>query len=429
MPALIIVGLGYGDEGKGAVVDHLAREHNAGGVVFTNGGRQRAHNVVLPDGRSHTFSQFSSGTFAGAKTYHSRHSMVSPHALFIEWELLRQKGIWPADQIAVHEQSLITTPFHIAMNRLRSETLAHGTCGVGIGETVTFERDNPAWALRAIDLRNLTTTRAKLVEIQQRLRIEALTMGPDVNSTEFQKLCNPQEINDATEIYRIFAKSVPLYDDSMQFDDETIIFEGSQGVLLDQFHGFHPHTTWSKTTNENALRLLSEQGFAGYKGQVRTIGVMRSYMTRHGAGPFVTEDPELHERFPEAHNGSEGWQGSWRVGWTDLRAMRYSLACMDGTVDELAVTHLDRVQGDWKVCVGYNRIQNEPHVPIYTDRKIWEDDRARVLANLAAAQPLYVEFEDMRPADLLEVIEAQLDLPVTIEGSGATAYMSEAVAI
>jgi adenylosuccinate synthase len=431
MPAFIVVGLGYGDEGKGAVVDHLVRQHKAGGVVFANGGAQRAHNVVLPDGRSHTFSQFSSGTFAGATTYHSRYSMVNPHALFVEWEALRKLGFWPAKQIRVQEDAIITTPFHIALNRIREKARGkngHGTCGMGIGETVLDSLGNEP--LRARDLQDPKTLYGKLHDIQRRLRTQAHKIIARADETMFfagkeaNTLADYAAIKDCMEIYRIFAKVVPLFGE-FDFDpDDAVIFEGSQGVLLDEFYGFHPHTTWSKTTDENALKLLFPNESVGDMNTT-TIGVMRSYMTRHGAGPFITEDPSLAERFPEAHNASKGWQGAWRVGWTDLAALAYSLACLGGKVDELAVTHLDRVQGDWKVCVGYS----EPIVPPFFDeRKLWENDRNITLNALNRIEPKYIEFEDMHPADLLAVIEATAELPVTIEGSGPTAYMSEAVA-
>jgi adenylosuccinate synthase len=439
MPALIVVGLGYGDEGKGSVVDHLAREHNASGVILPNGGAQRAHHVVLPDGRFHRFSQFGSGFFSATPTYIDKDFLVNPHELFEEGERLAKiapfspwgklRGV-PA--ISVHADALVTTPFHVAANRIRQQARQHGTCGMGIGETVAFCQDYPELALRVRHLRDRKNLLDHLKTIQRYLRRSVFTDVSDWNSPDAQMLVDPSRITDAMEVYRIFSKVIPVFEQLDLDPDETYIFEGGQGVLLDEFHGFHPHTTWSKTTNVNAIETYAMRGvpeahrdthldYMRRHKEIRTIGVMRSYMTRHGAGPFVTEDPALHERFPEAHNGSEGWQGAWRVGWTDLRAIEYSIDCMGGTLDELAVTHLDRVQGDWKVCLNYD----EPlGVPWTTDREKWLMDRAWALERVQTATPQYAEFEDMTPDALLEVIEAQLDLPVTVASYGPTDHRS-----
>ena len=132
----------------------------------------------------------------------------------------------------------------------------------------------------------------------------------------------------------------------------TIIFEGAQGILLDEWYGFHPYTTWSTTTFKNAEQLLAEQSYAA---EVTRIGVMRAYATRHGPGPFVTEDAQLSLALPDAHNGHNLWQRQFRVGYLDLVATRYALD-IAGSVDCLAVTHLDRLSQlpAWNVCDAYS---------------------------------------------------------------------------
>src|SRR5436309_2467866 len=119
----------------------------------------------------------------------------------------------------------------------------------------------------------------------------------------------------------------------------TMIFEGAQGVLLDESFGFHPHTTWSNTTFANADSLLNE---AEYEGSRTRIGVLRCYFTRHGPGPLVTEDASLRDRLCEPHNDASGWQGEFRVGSFDAVAARYALKAVGG-VDSLVITHLDRL--------------------------------------------------------------------------------------
>ena len=94
----------------------------------------------------------------------------------------------------------------------------------------------------------------------------------------------------------------------------SVVFEGAQGVLLDQDYGFHPHTTWSDCTPKGALALL-----AGADPRIHRLGVIRSYMVRHGIGPFPTWDPGYDEAVPELHNEEDGWQGPVRRGEVGAR--------------------------------------------------------------------------------------------------------------
>jgi adenylosuccinate synthase len=118
--AHIVVGMAYGDEGKGATVDLLVRKRNAGLVVRFNGGPQALHNVVTPDGRHHSFAQFGSGTFVpGVRTHLSKFMLVDPMALVTEADELRKVGVLDALQrISVDPRALIITPFQREVNRI-----------------------------------------------------------------------------------------------------------------------------------------------------------------------------------------------------------------------------------------------------------------------------------------------------------------------
>ena len=137
--AILTVDLGFGDAGKGSIIDFLAREHNAHTVVRFNGGAQAGHRVVAKQGE-HVFSQFGSGTLAGARTHLSRFMLVEPLAMLAEAEHLMQLGIRdPFGMVTIDEKALITTPFQRAVNRLKELARGngrHGSCGMGIGETM-----------------------------------------------------------------------------------------------------------------------------------------------------------------------------------------------------------------------------------------------------------------------------------------------------
>jgi adenylosuccinate synthase len=194
------------------------------------------------------------------------------------------------------------------------------------------------------------------------------------------------------------------------------IFEGAQGALLDEWHGFHPHTTWSTTTLENADLLLAE---VGYTGTQTRIGITRAYATRHGAGPLITEDTALTRALPDPCNGYGIWQGGFRVGWLDLVMLRYALEVV-GPLDYLAVTCLDRLAelSELRICRRYryetltiDRIahSSEPRSLAY---------QAQMTANLARCWPLLEIVPDR--AALLDLLTAELRMPIGLISEGPT---------
>jgi adenylosuccinate synthase len=134
-----VVGLGFGDESKGSTVDYLCSLGDVSAVVLFNSGPQAAHNVVLSDGRHHTFSQYGSGAFRGVPTVLSRFKTVDPIGFMREREHLYSLGVgWPAIKPVVDGECLLTTPWHMGVNRNREakRTKRHGSCGLGHGETI-----------------------------------------------------------------------------------------------------------------------------------------------------------------------------------------------------------------------------------------------------------------------------------------------------
>jgi adenylosuccinate synthase len=363
--AILIADLSYGDAGKGSIVDYLTRQHQAHTVVRYNGGAQAAHNVVEESGRHHTFAQFGSGTFTpGTRTHLSRFVLIHPLSMLKEEQHLQSIGIDDAFQrTSIDEDALIITPFQQAANRLQEIARAntrHGSCGMGVGETMQDFLAYGPQVLFARDLAQRATVRKKLRFLRdlKRSQIEKVQgQLPDTEQVrqELKTLHDPEIIDDCADLYQHFASLVAIVDERYfnRLLDEpgTIIFEGAQGVLLDEWYGFHPYTTWSTTTFKNAKQLLHEYD---YKNIVTRIGVLRAYTTRHGAGPFVTEDAWLSASLPDAHNENNPWQQAFRVGYLDLVATRYALD-VAGPVDALAVTNLDRLASlpAWKLCNAY----------------------------------------------------------------------------
>ena len=329
---VIVADLGYGDSGKGSVVSWLCATgpQPARTVVRFNGGAQAAHNVVTAGRRHHTFAQFGSGTFTpGARTHLSRFMLVDPLALAAEAEHLTRVGVAsPFGLMTVDRDALLTTPYHQAANRARERARGaarHGSCGLGIGETARFALEQPDDAARAGDCAAPRTLTRKLARLRDALEAE---LGP----------LDAPPVPDVVAAFRAFAGRVAVTDGGYLhrlLHAGPVVFEGAQGVLLDEWRGFHPYTTWSTTTFANAETLLAEAGLAG---TARRLGVTRTYLTRHGPGPFVTEDPTLE--IPEPHNGYGRWQGTFRTGHLDAVALRYAVEAAGG-VDAVALTHLD----------------------------------------------------------------------------------------
>ena len=348
--AYVVVDLGYGDAGKGSLVDALTSRTGARLNVRFNGGGQAAHNVVLPDGRHHTFSQFGSGMFdPSVKTYLSRHFLWNPIAMQAEAEILDAeiaKGESLKTDAAVmsrtfvDSEALVVTPWHQAMNRLREFARGdqrHGSCGVGIGEAVGEAQRIPSLSLRAGNLRDWT-------EEKLRWHLEEVA---EVNLIELQ--CDRSLFSGLPEFLLkdldfLFAKDAPLKcanlliniacstsviggtDVRKKLFDETgdVVFEGAQGILIDEKYGFEPYTTWSTCTSRNARQILQE---IGWQGRTKVIGALRAYAVRHGKGPFVTEKDscELRKALLDDHNVSNEWQGSPRIGWFDAVATYYAM--------------------------------------------------------------------------------------------------------
>lgn len=357
MPNILTVGLGNGDEGKGTIVDFLVRHWGLRAVVRYNGGSQPAHNVVAPDGTHHCFAQVSSGgLIPGVKTLLSCFMLIDPLAFLEEEDVLRKKTPWNTSKLVyISKNCPIITPFHIAVNQLQESYRIHlgnprGSCGKGVTEAFNDAREYGEQYLYAGDLLDVKKTASKLYFLRA-LKMDKFEQIPSVEKVderaheylllrEFMDT-DPREL---AMFYRDFAQRVNIIDDEFILEEihkGDVVFEGAQGALLDPRYGFSPHVTATNTTLENAEELLKQ---SGYSGDVRRIGILRGYATRHGAGPFITEDPTLSERIPPCHNKRNIFQGKFRLGWFDAVASRYALKVVGG-IDYLAITNLDRLKG------------------------------------------------------------------------------------
>jgi adenylosuccinate synthase len=430
--AILVVDLAFGDCGKGTIVDFLTRAQHAHTIVRFNGGPQAGHNVVTPDGRHHTFAQFGSGSFVPkVRTFLSRFMLLEPYALFNEARHLHDLGISDAfDRLVIDARCPIITPCHQAANQLRELAhgpASHGTCGLGIGETMQDLSNQPSLMIRAGELGHRDLILQKLNALQalkadQLRETIAALRNRDRARRAAETLLDSRWIDVAADNYVELASRATILDattaSALLCSPGTLIFEGAQGVLLDEWFGFHPHTTWSTTTFANADTLLNE---AGHDGDRTRVGVLRSYFTRHGPGPLVCEEPALKQRLPEPHNNDAGWQGAFRVGAFDAVAARYAIDVAGG-VDVLAMTHLDRLASlPSHICSAYQKGNGETLSDLRVRRPADLGYQESMTRALQQCKPVHVPVAIDNANTFLNTIERELRIKIAIASFGPIA--------
>lgn len=421
MRAHVVVDLGFGDAGKGLLTDALVRQTGARWVVRFNGGAQAGHNVVTPEGRHHTFAQFGAGSLVpGTGTLLSEHVAIHPGALLVEAAALEAKSVAdPLSLLSIDARALVITPFHQAANRLRELARGdarHGSCGIGFGEAVGDARAGLEDALTYSELCDAPLAMRKARRAQERKRAELsqlrdATRDDPAAAGEWALLESPDVaaawLDQTRALTRRVRPSPEGFLASLSREHSDVVFEGAQGVLLDEDAGFHPHTTYSRCGFDNALELLG-----GTSAEIRRIGVLRSHVVRHGAGPLPTECGELEAHVRE-HNARGPWQGEVRYGWFDAVLARYALSVCGG-VDALVVTHLDLVSRleSWRLARRYAGV-SELALP-----RTLEAQEALTRC-LLTAEPLYATARGEEGA--LALIASELGRGVDLVSRGPTA--------
>lgn len=337
---IVITDCGLGDSSKGKWTDFLVRKFNKNLVVRFNGSGNAAHNVLVNNKIHHTFSQFGSGTLAGSASLFSRHTLIEPLALENEARILSEKVPFnPFSKLFLDSRAKLITPFHVIANRLTSKSGT--TTGMGLGICVQDSLDRSDFLtltdLRSADLKN------KLLRTKEYIQNKyGSNSAYDIDIHSLFKKYNSISANlnilESAEVNELLNRS-------------NLIFEGSQGVLLDESVGLGLDVTWSRTTKHNALEVLAE---AGITEKPINIGLARVYAHRHGFGVLPTYDAHLTSILPEPHNSYNNWQGEFKCGFADLELLKYAIKVNDG-IDYLALSHVDYLKklDNWNVSVGY----------------------------------------------------------------------------
>src|SRR6476661_8470315 len=410
MPATVIVGAQWGDEGKGKIVDLLAQHSDL--VCRYQGGPNAGHTIVV-EGEKFKFHHMPSGILHGKECILGAGCVIDPEAFVRELDDLEARGL-STEVVRLSGEAHLIMPWHVAIDQGTERRLGNlqiGTTKRGIG---------PAYADKAsrigIRVQDLLDPKILRQKIEVALAEKNLWLERVYEAETF-------DLEDVAARYESYAKRLRphvtdtslLVDEALR-DGKVVLFEGAQATLLDLDHGTYPFVTSSNPVASGAATGIG----IGPNRLDEIIGVAKAYVTRVGAGPFPSEiAPAEQERLRELGGEFGTVTGrERRCGWLDLVALRYAMRLNGFT--SLALTKLDVLSAfdEIPVCVRYvlpdgTETPNFPahqsdfhHCrPVFETLQGWREPLGDELPGAAQA---YVEF-----------IERALDVPVRLVGTGA----------
>lgn len=343
-----VVGLQWGDEGKGKVVDILAEESHV--VVRYAGGANAGHTVIIGDQKFALHLMPSGAVREGMWCVVANGVVLDPEIFIQEIEGLEEKGLYLGDRLFISENAHVVLDYHKLEDRLREESLGKnkiGTTARGIGPCYS-DKIGRSYAVRMADLRDLNGLKLKLMNIAayKNKVFGALYGNTEVDADALYEKC----VMYADKLGPYITNTTKLLHEAMD-EGKNILFEGAQGALLDIDHGTFPFVT---SSNASSLGMGAGCGVPMNKID-RFVGLVKAYSTRVGAGPFPTEqDNETGNMIREkGHEYGTTTGRPRRCGWFDAVATRYSAAI--GGITEIAMMHLDTLAGmkELKICKAY----------------------------------------------------------------------------
>jgi len=345
-----VVGLQWGDEGKGKVIDLLAGDHHA--VVRYNGGANAGHSIVI-EGQRFALHLVPSGVFRPETVSVIGNGVVlDPFKLIDELNGLRARGV-EIRNLAISSRAHLVLPYHkledaMLEDRLAARGLSIGTTKRGIGPAYS-DKANRATSLRVGDLLDTAHLRTKVANLAEYKTDTLRSIDPSAEAIEPKRLTDA--LVEAAEVLAPYITDTTYLLHSLLRDGKRILFEGANATLLDMDHGTYPFVT---SSNCSVLGIPAGTGVPG--AQIRdVVGVLKAYSTRVGGGPFPTEqDNEIGDLIRQQGNEYGTTTGRpRRCGWLDLVAVRY--AAMVNGCTSLSLMLLDVLSGieELRVCTRY----------------------------------------------------------------------------
>ncbi len=345
MSNVTVIGAQWGDEGKGKIIDWLS--NRADMVVRFQGGNNAGHTIVVGKA-TYKLSLLPSGVVQGKRSIIGNGVVVDPWSLLEEITKVGAAGLTVTPDILVlAENAVLVLPLHRELDALREEAASQklGTTKRGIGPA--YEDKVGRRALRAIDLKDPASLPGKI----ERLLAHHNVLRKGFGAAEVDAAALLKSLNEIAPKIAPFLGSSWRELDQARKAGRRVLFEGAQAVLLDIDHGTYPFVTSSNT--------VAGQAAAGAGVSPRAIGtvlgIVKSYTTRVGEGPFPTELKDaIGEKLGErGHEFGTVTGRKRRCGWFDAVLVRQT--CITGGVDGIALTKLDVLDGfdQIKVCTGY----------------------------------------------------------------------------
>lgn len=388
MPVAVVVGMQWGDEGKGKIIDLLAEETDV--VARYQGGHNAGHTICF-DGKQYVLHLIPSGIFHPDKLCVIGNGVVlDPGALIHEMKQLEEAGISLEDRLVISDRANIILPYHGATDQSRESDQQFqkiGTTGRGIGPSYADKIARSG--VRAGDFADEVRLREKLkANFEEKKKILKCLYDYDLPEFEgmWQKLMGYRDV-----ILKFMGDTHVILQDRIA-DNQRILCEGAQGTMLDVDHGTYPFVTSSNSTSGGACT-----GLGISPPQIdRVIGVAKAYTTRVGEGPFPTElkDGAGEKLRKDGHEFGSTTGRPRRCGWFDAVVARYGIR-LNG-IQAIVMTKIDVLDSFEviRVCTGYKYKGK-----LYTDMPADAD----VLEN---CEPVYTEFEGwMEPTLGIDTLE------------------------
>ena len=392
----LILGLQWGDEGKGKIVDALAE--TAGAVCRFQGGHNAGHTIKV-DGVQKVLHLVPSGILhPNVHCVLGNGIVLSLSALANEIKELQESDINFKDRFYISEDCSLILPTHIAIDKVRDQLEGIGTTGRGIGPA--YEDKIARRALRFGDLKNLEELKlklSKLVNYHNQILEHLYNAKPVDFEDVLEELISNIDLHTqyhckTQDLLKLWVK-----------EGKNILFEGAQGSMLDIDHGTYPYVTSSSTT----VGGLSSGLGVGPRYLDSILGITKAYTTRVGEGPFATElfDSNAEQLAKVGHEFGATTGRPRRCGWLDLKALETIVFI--NSVSNLCLTKLDVLDDfdEIKICIDYDESEN----PIYKTFSGWKQDTSQAKS-----------FEDLPMAaqDYILFIEKALDCPIGIVSVG-----------
>ncbi len=415
MPATVIVGAQWGDEGKGKVVDLLAERSDA--VVRYQGGNNAGHTIVR-DGETFKLHIIPSGIlYPNTLCVIGNGTVVDPTVLCAEIDALEERGV-STENLRLSSGAHLIMPYHVLLDgaaEMRLGKFSIGTTRRGIGPC--YQDKAARVGIRAQDLLDPSILERKLqIALEQK-------------NEWLQKLYEMEPLDPRTVADEVLSRAEQLgpyiADTSLLINQaldqgKHVLFEGAQGTMLDVDHGTYPFVT---SSNPVAGAACTGGGVGPTRIQ-KVIGVAKAYVTRVGEGPFPTEvDDAAGRHMLEKGNEFGTTTGRQRrCGWLDLVALKYAVRVSGLT--EMAITKLDVLSGleTLKVCVAYrtedgDRLTELPDnqsvfhncTPEYEEIQGWDEDITEIREH---------DELPLKARHYVDLIEATIGIPVTLIGTG-----------